>query len=175
MSHEIRTSRGKQGGFADRALAERVLRRLCVGAIIEGIRFGPILQVLLANDDWRGKPIPGQVYLNLESKWTTFPSRPPRFPDSEDDLPDVSDDDQVRVLCRLRLRKIAAVELGQAAPHLLLTLEDGSMFFVNGRHEMYECWQLGVCYAEPPNAWLVVACPGGDVAVWAPPDVTSAK
>jgi hypothetical protein len=78
------------------------------------------------------------------------------------------DDEELRRLCELREVEIRDVELGDDAPDLILTFADGRTFFLNGRHDQYEMWQLGVAFA-PDARFLVVACPGGSIAVWAPP------
>jgi len=52
--------------------------------------------------------------------------------------------------------------LGDVTPHLIINLESGSILFVNGFHEKYECWQVGVEF----DNWLVVACPMNGIATW---------
>lgn len=151
----------------DRQLAEAVLGRLCEGAEITGIRFGPVLQVLISHINAEGhEPIPGQVYLNLGSGWRVFDSRPARFPDGEEELPGAPAEEQIRTICDLRGRNIIKAELGEAEPHLILTPDDRRVVFVNGKHDVYECWDVGVAFSG--DTWQVIACPGGDVAIWAP-------
>lgn len=53
-------------------LADFVLQRLCKNAEIGGIRFGPILQILLVSEQSKIFPIKGQVYLNLSSALGTL-------------------------------------------------------------------------------------------------------
>jgi hypothetical protein len=72
-------------------------------------------------------------------------------------------------LCELREAVIADVGLAADAADLVLTFADGRVFFLNGRHERYETWQLGIAFS-PGIGTLVVACPGNEVAVWSPPD-----
>jgi hypothetical protein len=38
--------------------------------------------------------------------------------------------------------------------------------FVNGRHPIYECWEVGVAFSGGP--WSVFACPGDGISVGAP-------
>ena len=156
----------------DKALAEAVVRRLCVGAQIDGIRFGPVLQLLITGHASGKPPVPGQVYVNLGSTWQVFPLRPASFPEGEDALPDYVEDEALRILCELREAEIVSAALADDAPDLILTLSDGKVFFLNGRHEQYETWQLGVALGRPDETWLVVACPGNEVAVWAPDSFT---
>jgi hypothetical protein len=151
----------------DKKIAEAVLSHLCVGAQVGGIRFGPVLQILI--DSVSEKPaVHGRVYINLSSTWKVYDSVPSVFPDKEEDLPELDAEEQIRLICSLREVPIAKVELGESQPHLIVTLEDGRVMFLNGRHEMYECWQSGASGGEPNEMWMVVACPGGGVAVWAP-------
>ena len=151
----------------DKHLAEIVLQRLCRDSQIDGIRFGPVLQILFSHNNYEGDaPISGQVYLNLGSGWTVFDSRPAFFPKSEDELPKASAEKQIHAICDLRERAIVKVELGENEPHLILTLDDGRVVFVNGKHDMYECWDIGVAFSG--EMWKVIACPGGALAIWAP-------
>lgn len=151
----------------DKQLAEAVLGRLCEGSEINGIRFGPVLQILISHINAEGEePINGQVYLNLGSSWKVFDSRPARFPNGEGELHEMPAAEQIRTICGLRERAIIKAELGEAEPHLILTLDDGRVVFVNGKHDMYECWDVGVAFSG--EMWQVVACPGGGVAIWAP-------
>ena len=151
----------------DKHIAESVLQRLCGDSNVGGIRFGPVLQILFGHINREGdEPISGQVYLNLGSSWKVFGSRPACFPNGEDELPEVSAEEQINSICDLRERVIVKAELGQNEPHLILTLDDGRVVFVNGKHELYECWDIGVAFSG--ETWQVIACPGGGVAVWAP-------
>jgi len=153
----------------DKKLAEAVMRRLCQGAQIDGIRFGPILQLLITDHGSGKAPIRGQLYLNLASTWTVFDLAPASFPDKEEDLPEPPVEQQLKTLCDLRERVITEIKLGEDQPHLILSLDDGRILFVNGRHHMYECWQLGVALGDLREFYMVVALPGsGGVIVWAP-------
>jgi hypothetical protein len=152
----------------DKKLAEAVLKHLCQGAQIDGLRFGPVLQILITDHTSSKTPIRGQVYLNLGSSWTVFTTPPTSWPTNEDDQPEPSIDEQLRTICELRELVIADIKLAYTQPHLIMTLEDGRILFVNGWHEKYECWQLGVALGGSDEFWLVVATPNGGVAVWAP-------
>ena len=152
----------------DKRIAEAVLDRLCKGAQIGGIRFGPVLQILIGDSDYEGEPLRGQVHLNLGSSWKVFETRPTSFPNGEDELPEAPQDEQIQTIVSIRERVINKVELGETEPHLILTLDDGKVVFVNGKHDQYECWQIGVAFSGAEESWLVVACPGGGIAVWTP-------
>ena len=158
----------------DKQLAEAVLRRLCKEAQIDGIRFGPVLQILISHVNHLGDdPLHGQVYLNLGSSWKVFDSRPAFFPNGEDELPQAAAEEQIQAICDLRERAITNAEICENEPHLILTLEDGRVLFVNGKHDLYECWDMGVAFSA--DKWQVVACPGGAVAIWAPQSFIPSK
>lgn len=93
---------------------------------------------------------------------------PASLPQSEDDFVELGDGQQINIIYQLRGNRIVDVALGIDAPHLMIKLENGQIIFVNGWHPKYECWQLGVAMGDPAERWLVVACPGGGIAVWAP-------
>ena len=151
----------------DKQLADAVLWRLCRDAQIGGIRFGPVLQILIRHINHEGdEPIYGQVYLNLGSSWKVFDSRPASFPNGEDELPEASTEEQIQTICDLRERTIVKAEIGEDEPHLILTLDDGRVVFVNGKHDLYECWNMAVAFSG--DMWQVIACPGGGLAIWAP-------
>ncbi len=156
--------------LTDRSTAEAVLAHLCVGAQVDGIRFGPVPQLLITDHQTNKLPVRGQVYLNLASSWHIFPSRPEVLPRGEH-LEDADEAELYRRLCELREAVISTVELSPDAPDLLFTFADGRVFFLNGRHEQYETWQFGIAYS-PTAGVLVAACPGNEVAVWdLPPEL----
>ena len=151
----------------DKLLAQAVLSRLCSGGQIGGIRFGPIVQILIDHHNPEAH-LQGQVYLNLESKWVVFEDPPALWPTCEDDIAEPPMEERLNALCGLREITITEVVLGKDQPHLTFKFDDGRLLFINGKHRQYECWQVGVSFGDPAEPWLVVACPGGQVAVWAP-------
>jgi len=60
--------------------------------------------------------------------------------------------------------KIKDIYLAEMEPRLTICFMDGTNLIVEGYHERYESWQAGTVGEE----WLVVACPGREVAVWLP-------
>ena len=154
----------------DKNLADLILQRLCNHAEIGGIRFGPVLQILLAVEHSKNIPISGQVYLNLSSSWTLFSSRPTKFPKSEEDLPKMTTEEEIQTICSIREQTIIEVELGEDAPHLILTLDDGKIIFVNGNDNQYESWDIGVAFGKIEESWQVIACPGGEISIFPPPN-----
>jgi hypothetical protein len=87
----------------DKATAERVLRRLCIGAVIDGVRFGEhfIYQLLIrqTNDERQ------LIRLNFENEWFVFAELPDKFTDSRDDMDELSIEEQMRLLLDLRARR----------------------------------------------------------------------
>jgi hypothetical protein len=151
----------------DKQLAEKVLNYLCLGGQINGIRFGPILQLLISTEDSK-EILRGQMYLNLGSKWTVFMSLPAQPPENESDFAETTREQDLQILCGIREAEIFSAELGNNSPHLLIHLTDGRILYVNGHHEIYECWDLGLAIDDPKETWNVVASPGDGVIVFAP-------
>ena len=59
---------------------------------------------------------------------------------------------------------VTDISLGEEHPHLLVCFSGGETLMVNGEDALYESWQAGT----ESQDYLVVACPGGDLAVWNP-------
>lgn len=149
----------------EKNLAKSILKRLFEGSKVEGIRFGPILQVLFAERDSQQTSIYGQIYLNLVSSWMILDSLPRSLPNSEDEFPIYSEEIQIEILCSIRNVQIVEVELGTKYPHLIFTFENGKVFILNGIDYSYECWHAGVAF-NPNESCQVIACPGGELAIW---------
>ncbi|HEY8561203.1 MAG TPA: hypothetical protein VIL74_12580 [Pyrinomonadaceae bacterium] len=149
----------------EKNLAKAILKRLFEGSRIEGIRFGPILQLLVTDRDSQETPIYGQIYLNLVSSWMIIDSLPLSPPNSEDDFPAYSEDEQIQLLCSLKNLEIVKIELGNKHPHLIFTFENGKIFTLNGIDYAYECWQAGVAFNKKESC-QIIACPGGELAIW---------
>jgi hypothetical protein len=147
-------------------LAEAALRHLLLGARVNGIRFGPNLQLLIEKSN--KILLQGQIYLSLESRWALWSTAPENLPIHEDDIPALPVEEALKTLYGLREQVIIDVQLGEPSPHLILTLASGYIFFVNGKHDLYECWQVGVSMERPEKGWMIVSCPGDDIAIWAP-------
>jgi hypothetical protein len=150
----------------DKYLAEAALRHLLLGARVNGIRFGPNLQLLIKKSN--KILLKGQIYLSLESRWMLWSTTPEQLPAHEDDIPELSIEVALKTLYGLREQVIIDVQLGELSPHLILTLASGHTLFINGKDDLYECWQVGVSIDRPQESWRIVSCPGDDMAVWAP-------
>ena len=146
----------------DRALA--IARHLLLGGTVGGVRFGALPQLLI--HDTRPE-VRGQVYINLQSRWALFRSRPTNEPATEEDLPELHAEEEVLQILHLSNHRIERVDFGATAPHLILSLERGLVLFVWGGNERYETWQVGVAFGEPGTRWEVICLPGNGLAAWA--------
>jgi hypothetical protein len=150
----------------NRYLAEAALRHLLLGAHVNGIRFTPNLQLLIKKS--KKTLLQGQIYLSLESRWMLWSTEPEKILAHGDGIPACSIEEELKTLYELREEVIIDVQLGEISPHLVLTLASGHTFFINGKDDLYECWQVGVSTERPEEGWMIVSCPGDDIAVWAP-------
>ena len=149
---------------SDAADATKVLSYLIEGEEVAGLRFdGP--QLLFTSGI--GRPM-GEPYINLLSAWAVYGARPASFPAREEDVPgERGSAGECAVILGLRDATVQRVEVLEPIPHLVLTFADGRVLFLWGGHPQYESWQAGLSFSGKEN-WLIVAPPGGGVAVWAP-------
>jgi hypothetical protein len=150
-------------------LAQKALEHLLLDEAVDGVRFGPIPQMLFTGDAVKTPRIVGQVYINLATRWTVFSSRPNEMPKVESDLVEVSPEKEFQAIYQLREARVRKVELGSGAPHLILTMEDGRVLFINGHDDDYEPWQAGEAFGRPERS--VIACPGGEIAMFGVEDL----
>ena len=151
----------------DKRIGDAALRHLCVGKQVVGARWpvGFFIEIEAVNR----LPLAGDLLLTVESPWTVFPARPDRFPQRAEDLPELSLEERVVALARLKGQEIIDATLGEEHAHLILTFASGRVFFLNGYHERYECWTLSsVDDLIDGYNWTIVATPGGGVALWVP-------
>lgn len=154
----------------DRSIGLNALSFLCKGAKIEGLHFYG-LKLLLSGNENNSNRIEGQIYINIENRFSVFKDMPQKTP-LYDDLPKLDWIEASKLLCELRLTKIVKVSLGNESPHLYLTLETGEVLFIWGHHDQYESWQVGVYSISDLNEyWEVIACPGNELAVFGPDDI----
>lgn len=152
------------GNPTDATEATRVLRHLLVGEQPSGLRFG-LTQILFQSGPDKPK---GEPYVNLASAWCVFPSLPDSLPETESDVSGPSNDkEEYECIISLRHKTVVDVKVCHPVPHLLITFDDGSVLYVNGHNERYEPWQAGQSFSGD-ETWLVVACPGNSLAIWAP-------
>ena len=139
----------------DRETAESTLQRLLLGASVNGVRFG-VIQLLFDTLAVRGEP-----YVNLGSAWHVYSSRPVAFPEHEEQVPELSEEEELASAVALRHKVVAAVEILHPWPHLILTFADSSVLYLNGRNERYDPWTAGLSGVAERDRVEVIACPGG--------------
>lgn len=147
---------------------EKVLNHIFVGSQLDGMKFGPGPGTFLIRFEHYTNHSPDQLWLNIESRWAVFPKETRVFPNSQEEMIDLSEEEAYIFILRLRREKVNAVRLGSQYPHLHIEFESGKTLFVNGNHDKYECWQAGDGPEYAGHAWLIVATPGGDISTWAP-------
>lgn len=148
-----------------RKLAESVLRKLLMGSSVIGMRFfSPQITMDGPSD------IGGDAFVSLGSEWVVFDKRPKKFPDS---LPDITEEKEIAEIVKIRGEEIIDVEILKPWPHLVITFKSGKTLFLNGQDNLYEPWTAGLTHLGIKDRWLVVACPGGGLAIWAPDNFTS--
>jgi len=156
----------------DKKLGDAALRQLCLGTQIVGVRWVDhsfFIDMEYGLDMLNQGVADHNLRLTVESRWTVFPTTPDWFPDAEEDLPTLSLEERLAMLARLADQKIVEATLGDRHPHLILTFEAGSVFFLNGFHEQYECWNLATLDAVDDYDWLLVAVPGSAIGLFIPP------
>ena len=155
----------------DKRLGEAALRHLCLGTQIVGVRWYAFNFFIEIESVIVRPPVVNMraLLLTVESRWTVFPTAPDRFPDAESDLPEPPLDERAAMLARLAGQEIVAVALGDRHPHLIVTFESGSVFFLNGFHERYECWHLDTVEDLDGFDWTIVAVPGSAIGLFIPP------
>lgn len=146
---------------SDRQLAQSVLNRLIKGSAVSGLRFFTP-QLLLDGP----KDIRQEAYINLTSEWEVFDSMPENFPSAFEDL--TQEEEEIKILS-LRSEEVESIEIMSPWPHLVIRFKSGKVLLMNGKDEQYEPWTAGLTnFGKDADEWLVVACPGGGLAVWAP-------
>ncbi|MFD2615687.1 hypothetical protein [Paenibacillus gansuensis] len=149
--------------------AEKLLKHIFIGSQLDGVKFGlgPAALLIRFQHYYRDH-FPDQLWLNIESRWGVLPKNTGYFPNSEDEMSELSEEDEYKLIFGLRREKIVNVKLGKLAPHLHIEFESGRTLFVNGHHHKYECWQAGNGLGSNGNEWFVVATPGDGISSWAP-------
>jgi hypothetical protein len=147
----------------DRQFAESVLNRLFKESSVNGLRFFTP-QLLLDGP----RDILQDGYINLTSEWVVFESVPSHYPDNFKEL---SQEKEELEIYKLRGQQVEKIEILSPWPHLVVHFKSGKVLYVHGKDEQYESWTAGLTsYGKDSDKWLVVACPGGGLAVWAPED-----
>ena len=146
----------------DRKLAVSVLNRLMKNSSVTGMRFFTPQLLLDGPND-----INQEAYINLTTDWQVFDHRPEHFPKEFEEL---SQEEEESKIHQLRGEEVDNIEIQSPWPHLIVTFKSGKVLFINGKDSQYEPWTSGLTSFgdNREQRWLVVACPGGGLAVWAP-------
>ncbi len=146
----------------DKTRAEAVLRHVCLGRHLCGVHFyaAPVLLMY-----YREGPAVPEAYLTIEGGWHVD-TQSARGSASAGVLQQPIEE-LARLACLLRRYPIVGVELGQTAPHLILTFGNGQILFVDGHHDRFESWNV---YAGESGEFTVIAAPGDEVVESAPAD-----
>ncbi|TVP14335.1 hypothetical protein [Shewanella sp. KCT] len=146
---------------SDRKFAEAVLNRLMKGSSVNGLRFFTPQLLLDGPDDIRQ-----EAYINLSSEWDIFEEIPDELNLNFEEL---TQEQEEFKLHRLRGEEVDKIQILSPWPHLVVHFKSGKLLFMNGEDHDYEPWQAGLTnHGEDSDTWLVVACPGGGMAVWCP-------
>lgn len=151
-----------------REYAEKVLTHLFVGSQLDGIKFGLGPSAILILFEHYDTHSTDRVWLNIESRWGIYDKNTYIFPNSEDEIKELSEEDEYKLIFELRRDKVVNVKLGTNIPHLYIEFKSGNILFVNGHHHKYECWQAGDGLGYTGDEWLVVATPGDGISLWVP-------
>jgi hypothetical protein len=146
-----------------RKLAESVLNTLMKDSSVTGMRFFTS-QLLLDGP----KDMNQEAFINLTSEWEVFDKCPELFPEEFEER---SQEEDERKIHQLRGEEVDSIEIQSPWPHLIVNFKSGKVLFLNGKDLQYEPWTSGLTnFGNTDQRWLVVACPGGGLAVWAPED-----
>jgi hypothetical protein len=143
-----------------------------IGSQLDGVKFclepGPTFIRFMNYNNSNNQP--DDLWINIESKWNVFSSENNDYPNSEDEMSDLTEEEEFDLIFKLRREKVVDIKLGESVPHLFIVFQSGQILFVNGHHNMYECWQAGDGAGYTGDDWLIVATPGDDIATWVPDD-----
>ncbi len=163
----------------DRAVAEAVVRHLCIGRRICAVTFylTPGLTIDLADEHFGEHP----AYLNVEGEWTVLDEIPDILPaiESEElydqDAAQARASELVAVVGRLGWSEIVDARLGEDAPHLLLSFSTGKTLYISGYDRYYDSWTISAGNIAKCQGFQVVAEPDGGLAVWHPKGFLAGK
>ncbi|MEH7454784.1 hypothetical protein [Gottfriedia acidiceleris] len=125
----------------DRKFAVNALRLMFIGSQLDGIKFGLSSANTFIYFMHYTNHEPNHLWINIESKWRIYPPNTIVFPTSEEEIEELSEDEQFKFLFELRRDKVLDIRLGDISPHLYISFNSGKILFINGYYERYECWQ----------------------------------
>jgi hypothetical protein len=139
-----------------------LLQQLFAGATVSGARFGS-LQLLFQPSSGSG-----ELFINLSSAFQVFESTPAAFPESESEVPDLSEEAEMLSLFSLRGYEATHVEIVEPGGHLAVTFANGSVLYVNGNNAGPEPWHAGLNALDRTESIWVIAISGGEPIAYNP-------
>ena len=139
-----------------------LLHQLFLGSSVYGVRFGA-LQLLFYPPSGSG-----ELFINLSSAFQIFESTPAAFPESESEIPDQSQEDEMLSLFALRGYEVSQVKIVEPAGHLVVTFANDTVLYVNGNNPGPEPWHAGFNAFERTQSMWVIAISGGRPLAYAP-------
>ena len=127
----------------DKALAESILRYLCIGRRICGINFYAV--PILVIDTVEAARSKVDAYLTVEGEWNILQEVPSDFQTihfSHDITDQKRTSELICAIGKLGWYSIIDIQLGDSVPHLLIKFENGQTLFLNGHHDQYESWNM---------------------------------
>ena len=138
------------------------------GSAVSGLRFFTP-QLLLDGP----KDIRQEAFINLSSEWDIYEKILPEFPATFKELTQEEEELEIH---KLREEEVERIEILSPWPHLVVYFKSGRVLYMNGKDEAYEPWTAGLTsFGNDADEWLVVACPGGGLAIWAPENWNETK
>src|SRR5688500_766944 len=113
--------------------ATAILQHLFRGQWLSGITFGVELQIIF--DSRPG--LDGIPYINL-SRWDIRLSTDTEWPLTEEELPELSKEEEFKILFSLREIDVIQIRLIPNLLHLIIDFENGQSLFIWGTNERYE-------------------------------------
>jgi hypothetical protein len=106
----------------DKKFAEGALKHLFVGSQLDAVKFSPGAILIRFQHYSNIHKEPGELWINIKTRWTVFPSENKDFHESEDEIDDLSEQEQYDLVFRLRRQKVMNIKLGELAPASLYKL-----------------------------------------------------
>ena len=57
---------------------------------------------------------------------------PDKFPKTEDEIVEMSEEEEIATICELRQQTIEDIRIGDNIPHVIIALNSGKVIFING-------------------------------------------
>ena len=130
------------------------LQSLLIGASISGVRFGA-WQLLL-----HPTSVSGELFVNLSSAFQVFETRPVTFPTAEQDVPEMTEEQEMLSLFSLRGYEVTNAEIINPHGHLVITFNSGAVLYVNGNNSGPEPWHAGLNAIDRADSIWIIALSG---------------